>query len=641
MPNAHAQPQPKAHDELFQTTPAHGTQALLTDFALLLPQPEHDPEQDLIGDPMDDRPRSNVLKKLREGTVVTLNTAVQGVVSAKNEVGHEELWHVPVSTIDTPTIFTIEAFNIPDVDEIHLVKDGAHYKDDYQLYYQLPDGRRTDIEHIAACNENNLADTIDVNLYETFKQHTGERALRIDSNSVDVVTLTGAEDGDISFATSKSRTKTKTVTGNLSYTWYLAASKASPAPSPTVLTPSASGEESTTSSTSPFGTDTAHELTSDQEAALDRLAGLPEGEYWPTGDGLILETKLDRNQASLRVASAETLSTALSGTFLSKGAEDTVRAPDRDSPGGPDACITTIIGIGEATAADISGVSRDTTPSKSDVREQFEKGEMNAVREVPEDDDVRQALEEAQEDFEPTETITNGDGEYLTISEFCDDALPLFNAARRYFTRAVGDMRAYFADNGGLDEQAIVRIHAGATNARMFDDSGDKLGLLPELMFDQFSVEDIATATAWDGYSGDAPLPKPEKGDLQYAVSRNIPNSLELTDHGRWQFNRTETIPATTSNLRRGIVTFTDSASHEDVGDAFANNEIAAAILPSDVVEYVNALFGIDLMDDETVEELVSISDDHALIVEHPTLDVVFQAFDYKEYDPGEDEDDE
>lgn len=638
--NVHGEP--KAHSDLFATMPAPGAQAQLTDYAPLLPEPAHDVEEDLVADPMDDRARSTTIDKLREGTVVTLNTALQGVVTGVDEVTHEDLWHVRVDTINGPTIYTVEPVNEPSIDEFHIVEDGARYKSNYTLYYQLPDGRRTDIKHCAASNEDNLEDEIDVNQYEIFKQHAGANVLRIDGTDIQVCSLNDAVDGDIWFDSTSAREETITVDGTLEATWYLPATAANAARTPSILTANPDEEANTdpdndANTTCPLGTTDGLSVSETQQEALANLTSLPVGAYTPTESGLVMPTELNDAPAALRVAPSDVLHTALPAADLIDREDTTVRAPDRDAPGTPLDCVTNIIGIGDATAAKLSSTAHNPSPSKSTVREQFEESEMDDIREVPADHPAQQALQEAQKDFEPPETVDRD--EFITIQEFCEDAMPLFETAGQYFSRAVADMRAYFEANKTLSEKTLVRIHAGATNARLFDEDGNKLGLLPELMFEQFTHDDVYSATAWDGHSGDSPLPNPEKTDLQYAVTRNLPDALDITGRSPWRLSRDSRTPATNSDFAHDHITFHNAAAHDDLTTAFKNNDLAAGVLPAEVVEYVNALFGINLNDDDTVADLVTIAEDHSVFIEHPSLDVNFAAFPYAKYTP-EDADD-
>jgi hypothetical protein len=627
---------PRAHEDLFQTVPSPGAQAQLTDYTPSLPEPAHDVTADLTADPMEDRSLRNAMNKLREGTIVTLNTAIQGVVAAVGEVDPHDLWYSPKAY--SPTIATIEVFNPTSVQTIHLVQDGKSYDDSFTLFYQRKNGKRTDVKHCVVSNEDNLKDEIDINLYEAFKQHIGSKALRFNGETTEICELNDAEDGVVWYNASPAREKKLKVTGSDTYTWYLPATDENAARNPTIL----KEHEPAVDDEAPLllGTDDGFNIDAEQETALKSLLEHPIGSYKVTDAGFAMELSINELAAMIPVASPETTNTALPAVNEVIDSDSvSLRAPSRAPPGGKNACVTNIIGIGDATAASLSGAQYNPSKSRSKVREQFEASEIDNVRELSEDE-ISDELQEAQANFEPRDTVDRES--FITISEFIDDGCPLYETSGAYFSRAVADLRAYFEAHSNLTQLDLLQIHAGATNARLFDETGDKIGVLPELMFGQFGIEDVHTAVSWDGHSNDSPLPQPDKTEFQYALTRSLTDSLDINGRTRWIFAPDTQVSATGSGVTENSVTFHNADEYDDLEAALENGDVSAATVPSEVAEYVNALFNIDLSDDQTVEELVTVDDDNGLFIDHPgDLDVTFAAFLYNKYEESEDDTDE
>ena len=627
---------PRAHEGLFETVPSPGAQAQLTDYSPSLPDPSHDIDNDLTADPMEDRSLRNAVNKLREGSIVTLNTAIQGIVTAVGEVDPHDLWYSPEAY--SPTIATIDIFNPTSVQTIQLVQDGKYYDGSFTLFYQRTNGKRTDVQHCVVSNEDNLKDEIDINLYEAFKQHIGSKALRFNGETAEICELNDAEDGVIWYNSSPARENKLKVTGSDTYTWYLPATDENAARNPTIL----KGREPAVDDESPtlLGTDDGFDVGAEQEPALKSLLDHPTGSYKVTDAGFALKLSINEMTAMIPVATPETTKTALPAIdeVIDTGSVS-LRSPTRDPPGDEDDCVTNIIGIGDATAASLSGAQYNPSKSKSKVREQFEASKIDGVRELS-DDEISDELQEAQANYEPRETVD--DESFITISEFIDDGCPLYETSGAYFSRAVADLRAYFEAHADITQLDLLKIHAGATNARLFDETGDKIGLLPELMYGQFGIEDVYTAVSWDGHSNDSPLPHPDKSEFQYALTRSLTDSLDIGGSTRWKFATETRESATGSGVTENSVTFHNAGNHDDLETALENEDVSAATVPSEVVEYVNALFNIDLSNDRTVEDLVTVDGDHGLFIDHPgDIDVTFVAFTYNRYEKPEDDTEE
>lgn len=613
-------PKARAHAELVATPPATASRPTLSAFSDVLPTPAHEPGEDLSVAPMEQRRLSSAVRSIRAGSIVTINTALQGTVTAVGETDPEELWYEPSSI--SADIITVDPFNGAGTTELHIVKDGSTYAGDFSLFYQLEDGTRTEIKHLAVSNEDNLRDHIDADAYNTFKQYIGGTAIAVERGtansptSMSLYRIDGAEDGRIVLCSGAGNETTVTIERPFDNEWYLHPSGATAADSCTLFT----DEEGA------FGAATIDACSETQTNALQTVTDLPSATYSLCSEGLVATATVNKQEVGATVEDAATCATAFPGLYPIGDDDTAVEPVTRKAPGGPDAPVTEITGIGPATVGDLAAGKQTTTQTKSRaaVIEQFEQSDVDDVRELT-DAEIEARFGEIGTRRAPAGSTDGAD--QFSLSQLDADGFPLFRVSDQYRSRAVAEVRSYIESTSG-DATDILRLHAGATNGRLYGADGQKVGLFASLSFGSVDMDAVEAVTAWSDSDGNPVLPQ-ENAEIEYGLTTDATQDIHVVSRKR--SNRVleltdETVPATGTTEYGGLLTFHNVDAHTDIDTAIKTQSLTIAAIPYAVGTYVNALFGVDVTDQEFIANHVRIDDNGTLYIEHPELNLTFVA---------------
>jgi len=402
--------------------------------------------------------------------------------------------------------------------------------------------------------------------------------------------------------------------------------------------------------------------TSDaQQSALNTIHELPQGTYTVTPRGIYRTEMVGGSMKGIKLIDGNTTRTAFNFS-LNASSPDPISPTPGDAPS-PDDPITDLTGIGPVTGKELSGVaSLPSTSSRTSITDQFTPlpkepdletenwtgnnelhtvpadnippeitGEatdtadiVDYVRKLPEDE-IPQALINAQENHTPSKASPNSPA-LDTIEEFIKNGTPVHKASKQYFLQAVADLRAYIeahheqTHNESLDS-ALLRLHAGATVGQLLAPDGTKEGKLPNLLFNNCSIDNIAGVEAWMPQSN--VLPQLEsRSPSRYLLYRDtasaFPNGpLELSKMADpWTHPGTELNVTQVSRLEK-TVTF-----HQDV--ASDATDIPHATIHKTVADYIATLAGNTLTDPQFLTEHVTMTTKSDLFINLPQTGLTF-----------------
>lgn len=666
---------PLAHRDLFATARSTTGQAQLFDYSPELPTPEDDPDQDLTAPSQAGYSIKKTLANARVGSVVTINTVYQGTVAEVVDVaGAEKLakhvdadrlaeYDLDGGTRNIKTIYWVDVANLG-IDTLAIVAGDITVTASERHWYSVKrDGEvvQESVDHLAVDNENNLKEEVDVPRYETLKAHTGEQVLLFEESTsmAWVATITGYGDGVINYCKGdpdEKRELSHEITCDATpKTWVL--SSRTDAGSVSVLRgeadPFAGADVSDLEDSEGYLGKASPELHPEQEDAVATvLETLPTGSYFISDQGIHANWKIPLRPSephgekvghSVDVLSAEVTNAAFPAADYDEDTNDhevavDFRAPERD-PVDPTDDITSIIGIGDATAADISGIGRDR--SKSACKRRLEDSDIVEMTEL-DDDERKSELVEAEKEYNPNDEVASTTKDLMTVQDFINQGPSLFKASSRYYSRAVAEVVATLASEDEITEKGLLRVHAGATNARLYDSANEQLGHLANLHISQLSIDEVETAAAWTGQKHTPPF-EAEWSDRAHILTTDLPDELDV---GRDTYCPAEPRPGAATVDHVGvaplndIVVFTatpdehtaagDVIEHEDLLQLEADSEtpVHTACVDQTAVEYVNALFGLDLADPADFAHHARITPEGHFYVRHPddNIDLTYAA---------------
>lgn len=419
-------PTPLTHEELFAHHDTGGSG--LGAFTATLPEPTHDAEADLPDTVASDTRLSTATDGIRVGSVITINTVIQGTVT--DHIGRPEDEHAPADTdTDAYEAYAVDPVGDSIAGQLTIYRASPYdFSDDWKYYTAAGDS--ADIAHVAVDNEITPAADTDAERYERLKATTGP-VIHCDPSSpssVTVGTIDGWNDGTVTIAHADgtlSEDVAITCDGDREpHSWYspeqgadgfmiggqnpvirdTVAYETDSDPAADESEETAEGDTAASSGTGSEAADqpdthhipdplgvTSQPLPEPQRDALDAIAALPAGKYLlgpaqDTGDaemGLYTVASTGRTARTAPQVPIQVLPTGVCHTAFHTDVEfsdawDNLVTPDLSHPTPTestvtaDASLTDMTGIGPETARRIRGESatrssHQTSKSPTDI----------------------------------------------------------------------------------------------------------------------------------------------------------------------------------------------------------------------------------------------------------------------------------